>query len=99
MKKIILTLAIAVSLATSSCIATRSTTQVSKVEVGMDKNDIKKLLGNPETKNGDLTGEQWVYRKMLGEIASPTENYFLVNFDASGKVIAYQTIPAHRHIR
>ncbi|WP_407403131.1 outer membrane protein assembly factor BamE [Sodaliphilus sp.] len=99
MKKIIIALAVMMSITATSCIATRSTTQVAKVEVGMDKNDVRKLLGQPETKNGDLISEQWVYRKMLGEIAEPVETYFLVNFNADGKVIAYQSIPAHRHMR
>lgn len=30
----------------SSCIATRDTTKINKVEIGMNKDDIKHLVGN-----------------------------------------------------
>lgn len=95
MKKLIILLAIVAGIFTTSCIATRSTTQISKVEVGMSKADILKLLGTPEFKNGDTTGEQWGYHKMIGEIAGPEPVLFLVTFDRAGKVIAYDTVKEH----
>ena len=49
-------------------------------------------------KNGDESGEQWGYHKMIGEIASPEEVLFLVTFDKEGKAIAYDTVKEpHRH--
>ena len=81
----------------TSCIATRSSVQINKVEVGMTKTEIKKLLGSPEFKNGDLEGEQWGYHKMIGEIAGPEPVLFLVTFDKEGKVIAYDTVKEHHH--
>ena len=81
----------------SSCITTRSTAKINKVEVGMTKNDISQLLGTPIIKNGDIMSEQWGYRKMIGEIAGPEEVLFLVTFDNQGKVIGYETIKEHPH--
>lgn len=92
MKKKIVLLAIVAGILSTSCIATRSTTHISKVEIGMSKADIKKLLGTPEFKNGDTEGEQWGYHKMIGEIAGPVPVLFLVTFDKEGKVIAYDTM-------
>ncbi len=97
MRKKILLLAIVASIFTTSCIATRSSVQINKVEVGMSKADIKKLLGTPEFKNGDTGGEQWGYHKMIGEIAGPEPVLFLVTFDKEGKVIAYDTVKDHHH--
>lgn len=99
MKKLIIALMLVMSIATSSCIATRSTQQVNKVELGMTKSDIKKLLGTPEYKSANEIGEQWGYRKMLGEIAGPQERLFVVVFDHNGKVVEYNTIDDHRHHR
>ena len=65
MRKKIILLAIVASLFNTSCIATRSTTQISKAEVGMSKADIKKLLGTPEFKNGDTEGLQ----KLVNNVA------------------------------
>lgn len=81
----------------TSCVATRSTTQINKVEVGMTQNEITKLLGTPIFKNGDTSGEQWGYHKMIGEIAGPEQVLFLVTFDSDGKVIAYETVKEHPH--
>ena len=63
----------------------------------MTKTDIKKLLGTPEFKNGDLEGEQWGYHKMIGDVAGPEPVLFLVTFDNEGKVIAYDTVKEHHH--
>lgn len=81
----------------SSCITTRSTAKINKVEVGMTKNDISQLLGTPIIKNGDIMSEQWGYRKMIGEIAGPEEVLFLVTFDNQGKVVGYETIKEQPH--
>lgn len=97
MKKLLIASLIMVELMTTSCIATRSTTQINKVEVGMTKTDITKLLGKPTFKNGDIAGEQWGYRKMIGEIAGPEEALFIVTFDNQGNVVAYETIKDRPH--
>lgn len=72
----------------ASCVTTRSTSHINKVEVGMTKNEITMLLGTPIFKNGDSSGEQWGYHKMIGDIAGPEQVLFLVTFSADGKVIA-----------
>lgn len=82
----------------TSCITTRSTAKINKVEVGMTKNEISHLLGKPLYKNGDITGEQWGYRKMIGEIAGPEEVIFLVTFDNQGNAVGYETLKEHPHI-
>lgn len=92
MKKKIVLLAIVAGILSTSCIATRSSVQINKVEIGMSKADIKKLLGTPEFKNGDTEGEQWGYHKMIGDVAGPVPILFLVTFDKEGKVIAYDTM-------
>lgn len=96
-KQLFISFIIAASVMTS-CIATRSTAKINKVEIGMTKNDISQLLGTPIFKNGDIMGEQWGYRKMIGEIAGPEEVIFLVTFDNQGKVVGYETIKEHPHI-
>lgn len=98
MKKQLLLSFIIVITMMSSCITTRSTAKFNKVEVGMTKNDISQLLGTPIFKNGDIMGEQWGYRKMIGEIAGPEEVIFLVTFDNQGKVVGYETLKEHQHI-
>lgn len=95
-KQLFISFIIAASMMTS-CIATRSTAKINKVEIGMTKNDISQLLGTPIIKNGDIMGEQWGYRKMIGEIAGPEEVLFLVTFDNQGKVVDYETIKEHPH--
>ena len=102
MKEIIMTVALVLVLALgfNSCIATRDTTKINKVEMGMSKSDIQHLLGTPLFKNADETGEQWGYRKVVGEILDSEEMLFLVTFDNDGKVVAYNSVkefPSHRH--
>ena len=97
MKKLLYILVIVTALVQTSCFVTRSTAKINKVEVGMSKNDISKLLGTPMFKNGDASGEQWGYRKMVGEVAGPQQVIFLVTFNNQGKVIGYETIKDHSH--
>lgn len=79
----------------SSCIATRDTTKINKVEMGMNKDDIKHLLGTPLFKNADENIEEWGYRKTVGEIIDAEEMLFIVSFDNDGKVIGYQSVKEH----
>ena len=88
-------LAIALSVSLSSCIATRDTVKINKVEMGMTKSDIQNLLGTPLFKNANETGEEWGYRKLVGEIAGPEQMSFVVTFDNDGKVVAYNSIKEH----
>lgn len=102
MKEMMIAVALVVvmNLAFDSCIATRDTTKINKVEMGMSKSDIRHLLGNPLFKNADETGEQWGYRKVVGEIIDAEEMLFVVTFDNDGKMIAYNSVkefPPHRH--
>ncbi len=102
MKEMMIAVALVVvmNLAFDSCIATRDTTKINKVEMGMSKSDIKHLLGTPLFKNADETGEQWGYRKVVGEIIDSEEMLFVVTFDNDGKVVAYNSVkefPPHRH--
>ena len=93
-------LVLVLALGFNSCIATRDTTKINKVEMGMSKSDIQHLLGIPLFKNADETGEQWGYRKVVGEILDSEEMLFLVTFDNDGKVVAYNSVkefPSHRH--
>ena len=94
MKEIIIavTLVLVMNLSFDSCIATRDTTKINKVELGMTKSDIQHLLGTPKFKNADENGEQWGYRKMVGEVIDAEEMLFIVNFDDDGKVIAYNSV-------
>lgn len=87
---IIITLVMVLSL--SSCISTRDTVKINKVEMGMTKSDIQNLLGTPLFKNANETGEEWGYRKMVGEIAGPESMIFVVTFNNDGKVIAYNSV-------
>ena len=94
-----MTLVLVLNLGLDSCIATRDSTKINKVEMGMDKSDIQHLLGTPLFKNADETGEQWGYRKIVGEILDSEEMLFLVTFDNDGKVVAYNSVkefPSHR---
>ena len=75
----------------SSCIATRDATKINKVEQGMTQSDIQHLLGTPLFKNADEYGEQWGYRKVVGEVIDAEEVIFIVTCDADGKVIAYNS--------
>ena len=102
MKEMMIAVALVVvmNLAFDSCIATRDTTKINKVEMGMSKSDIQHLLGTPLFKNADETGEQWGYRKVVGEVIDAEEMLFVVTFDNDGKVVAYNSVkefPPHRH--
>ena len=88
-------LAIALSVSLSSCIATRDTVKINKVEMGMTKSDIQNLLGTPLFKNANETGEEWGYRKLVGEIAGPESMIFVVTFNNDGKVVAYNSVKDH----
>ena len=90
---IIISMALSVSL--SSCISTRDTVKINKVEMGMTKSDIQNLLGTPLFKNANEVGEEWGYRKMVGEIAGPESMIFVVTFDNDGKVVAYNSVKDH----
>ena len=101
LKEVIIAVALVLvlNLGLDSCIATRDSTKINKVEMGMDKSDIQHLLGTPLFKNADETGEQWGYRKIVGEILDSEEMLFLVTFDNDGKVVAYNSVkefPSHR---
>ena len=94
MKEIIIAVALVLvlNLAFDSCIATRDSTKINKVELGMSKGDIQHLLGKPLFKNADETGEQWGYRKVVGEVIDAEEMLFVVTFDSEGKVVAYNSV-------
>lgn len=103
MKEIVIAvmLVLVINLCLDSCIATRDTTKINKVEMGMNKSDIRHLLGKPLFKNADETGEQWGYRKVVGEVIDAEEMLYVVTFDNDGKVIAYNSVkkfPPHRHL-
>ena len=83
------------SFSLSSCISTRDTVRINKVEMGMNKEEIQHLLGKPLFKNANENGEEWGYRKMVGEIAGPEAMLFIVTFDTNGKVIAYDSVKDH----
>ena len=88
-------LSIALSVSLSSCVATRDTAKINKVEMGMTKSDIQNLLGTPLFKNANETCEEWGYRKLVGEIAGPESMIFVVTFDNDGKVVAYNSVKEH----
>ena len=103
MKEMVIAVALVIvmSLAFDSCIATRDTTKINKVELGMTKSDIQHLLGTPLFKNADERGEEWGYRKVVGEVIDSEEMLFVVTFDNEGKVVSYNSIkefpPHHRN--
>ena len=101
MKEMMIAVALVVvmNLAFDSCITTRDTTKINKVELVMTKSDIQHLLGTPLFRNADETREQWGYRKVVGEIIDSEEMLFVVTFDNDGQVVAYNTVkefPPHR---
>ena len=51
--------ALFMSQALISCVSTRSTSKINKIEIGMSKEDIRKLLGNPVYRIAWQDGEQW----------------------------------------
>ena len=75
-----------------SCITTSSTSKINKIEIGMAKDDIRKLLGNPVYRNAWEEGEQWGYHKQVGEIAGPEQVLLVVSFDGYGKVAQFETV-------
>ena len=91
---ITLTLLLMTGMGTISCISTRDTVRLNKVELGMNKSDIQHLLGTPLFKNANEQGEKWGYRKYVGEITDSEEMYFIVKFDTNDRVIAYQSVKA-----
>ena len=91
-KKHLMIVLMILSLSLSSCISTRDTVRINKVEMGMNKEEIQHLLGNPLFKNANETSEEWGYRKMVGEIAGPEAMLFIVTFDTNGKVMAYNSV-------
>jgi hypothetical protein len=99
MKEVIVAviLILVMNLSFDSCIATRDTTKINKVELGMTKSDIQHLLGTPLFKNADENGEEWGYRKVVGEIIGSEEMLFVVTFDSEGKVIAYNSVKERPH--
>ena len=88
-------LSIALSVSLNSCVATHDTVKINKVEMGMTKSDIQKLLGTPLFKNANEAGEEWGYRKLVGEIAGPEQMIFVVTFNNDGKVVDYNSVKDH----
>lgn len=84
---------VAMALVYSGCVSTRSTRKIDKIEMGMTKDDIRRLLGSPLYRNAwQGGGEQWGYRKQVGEIVSPEQVLLIVSFDAGGRVIGVETV-------
>ena len=75
-----------------SCVSTRSTSKINKIEIGMSKEDIRKLLGNPVYRHAWQDGEQWGYHKQVGEIAGPEQVLLVVSFDGNGRVAQFETM-------
>ena len=94
MKRVLLVafVALFMSQALISCVSTRSTSKISKVELGMTKEDIRKLLGNPVYRHAWQDGEQWGYHKQVGEIAGPEQVLLVVSFGGNGKVAQFETV-------
>ena len=80
------------SMSLVGCITTSSTSKINKIEIGMAKEDIRKLLGNPVYRNAWEEGEQWGYHKQVGEIAGPEQVLLVVSFDSNGKVAQFETV-------
>lgn len=95
LKEVIIAVALVLvlNLGLDSCIATRDSTKINKVEMGMDKSDIQHLLGTPLFKNADESGEQWGYRKVVGEVIDAEEMLFLVTFDNGNDILVGCEIP------
>ena len=94
MKRVLLVafVALFMSQALISCVSTRSTSKINKIEIGMAKDDIRKLLGNPVYRNAWEEGEQWGYHKQVGEIAGPEQVLLVVSFGGNGKVAQFETV-------
>lgn len=82
-----------------SCISTRDSVNVNKVEIGMTKAQVQKLLGQPLFKNADEELEEWGYKKVVGEIIDAEEMIFIVTFNNEGKVVAYNSRKMPPHYR
>ena len=80
------------SMSLVGCITTSSTSKINKIEIGMAKEDIRKLLGNPVYRNAWEEGEQWGYHKQVGEIAGPEQVLLVVSFDGNGRVAQLETM-------
>ena len=94
MKRVLLVafVALFMSQALISCVSTRSTSKINKIEIGMSKEDIRKLLGNPVYRHAWQDGEQWGYHKQVGEIAGPEQVLLVVSFDGNGRVAQLETM-------
>ena len=94
MKRVLLVafVALFMSQALISCVSTRSTSKISRIELGMTREDIRKLLGNPVYRNAWQDGEQWGYHKQVGEIAGPEQGVLVVSFDGNGRVAQSETM-------
>ena len=106
MKRVLLVafVALFMSQALISCVSTRSTSKINKIEIGMSKEDIRKLLGNPVYRHAWQDGEQWGDHKQVGEIAGPEQVLLVVSFDGNGRVAQFETMrdfppihSSHRH--
>ena len=80
------------SMSLVGCITTSSTSKINKIEIGMTKENIRKLLGNPVYRNAWEEGEQWGYHKQVGEIAGSEHVLLVVSFDGNGKVAQFETV-------
>lgn len=93
MKKTIFTIILGASILMTSCTATTSATRkIDKVEIGMSKDNIRKLFGTPFYKRANETGEQWAYRKSVGDLMQPDFAIFVVTFSNTGTVTAFETM-------
>lgn len=101
MNKTFYTLLLIMSLTLTSCITTRSTVKINKIELGMTKEDITSLLGKPKYRNAWAQGEQWGYNKTVGTIDESEKVLLVICFDANGRVAEFETqkeFPRiHRH--
>ena len=58
------------------------------VERGMDKKEVRAILGKPRGTSFDQYGETWTYAK--GALIGDFYKMITVHFDLSGKVVTYQ---------
>ena len=84
--------ALFMSQALISCVSTRSTSKINKIEIGMSKEDIRKLLGNPVYRHAWQDGAHWGYHKQVGGIAGPEQVLLVVSFDGNGGVAQLETM-------
>ena len=62
---------------------------------GHDQERYPKPAWNALFKNANESGEEWGYRKLVGEIAGSEPMIFVVTLDNDGKVIAYHSVKEH----